>query len=180
MSVIMAIKPPGNKIIGAPRAPLVARVLVRPTGSGPSRQRPRSSVSLGARSSAMKRRRRARAAFHAAARLVEAVLDMPALPRAGADGAEQRSRGRAIACHIAREAFRLPIFEIAIAAGVDRRTASASTFRLWDRRDADADLHVRIEQLIISLRTMGESRKLLADAWTAGAHERGRLSGEGK
>jgi hypothetical protein len=121
-----------------------------------------------ARQSGLKTRRRARAAFHAAARMVEAVLNMPALPGADAAGVEIRLRGRAIACHVAREAFRVPIFEIAIAAGIDRRTASASTFRLWDRRDADAQLCLQVEQLIISLRTMGESRHLLQAAWTAG------------
>jgi hypothetical protein len=111
----------------------------------------------------MKRRRQARAAFRAAAIMVEAVLNLPALPKAG----EERLRGRAIASHIAREAFGIPIFEIAIAAGIDRRTVNSSTVRLWDRRDADADLEIRVEALIVSLRTMGARRALLTSAWLA-------------
>lgn len=154
-------------------APAVALKVMERPGSGSPVRRHRPKLKPTVRSSALRRRRRARAAFHASARLVEAVLGLPALPAADAAGADQRLRGRAVAMHIAREAFRIPIFEIAIAAGVDRRTASAATFRLWDRRDADAALERAIEQMIISLRTMGESRRLLADAWTAGGHSRG-------
>lgn len=124
------------------------------------------------RTSGLARRRRARAAFHCAAVMVEAVLQIPALPGVGAAGAQQRLRGRAIAVHVAREAFNIPIFELARAAGLDRRSASANTFRTWDRRDEDAGLGERVEQLIISVRTMSENRKLLVSAWTAGTAKR--------
>lgn len=120
------------------------------------------------RLSPLQRRRRARAAFHAAANLVEAVLELQVVPRAGEDGVDQRLPGRAIACHVAKEAFAaLTIQDIALAAGVDRRTASASTYRLWHRRDDDPDLMSRVELLVLTLRAMGANRSLLTQAWAA-------------
>lgn len=117
------------------------------------------------RQSGMERRRRARAAVHAASRAVELMLGMKAAPGPG----EERLPGRAIACHVAREAFRIPTYEIAMAARVDRRTASSATFRLWDRRDADPELETRIDMVIAALRAMAEDPSVARAARMAGS-----------
>jgi hypothetical protein len=113
--------------------------------------------------SGLQARRRARAAFFAAARMVQAELNLDAVAQAG----QARLLGRAIACHIAAEAFDVRPYLVAIAAGVDRRSASAAQYRLWDRRDADAALEARIAMIIHFLRVLAGDDRLARDVMRA-------------
>jgi hypothetical protein len=111
----------------------------------------------------MRERRRARAAYYAAARLVEAELNLEAVAKAG----RLRLPGRAIACHIAAEAFGVRPFQVALAAGIDRRSASAAQHRLWDRRDGDAAIEARVAMLINFLRVLAGDQRLARDVQQA-------------
>lgn len=107
----------------------------------------------------MGRRRKARAAFRAAARLVEEQLDLKAIPAPGAE----RLPGRPIACHIAAEVFDLRPYEVARAAGVDRRTASCGQYRIWDRRDIDPGMDGQIAGIVQALKIFANDPRLMRD-----------------
>lgn len=98
--------------------------------------------------------------------MVHAEFGLPAMWVAIADGmrlpcgrrarAQRYLDGRPIAIQIAHEAFDLRPHEIAPAAGVNRKTASAAIYRVMNRRDERPEFDARCARLVEHLKQQSE------------------------